>query len=58
MLTTTLLSEKLLKQYGMDDIQIGAACTDMPLDEACDIADRVEKTEIAKGRRKNNYDEK
>ena len=42
----------------MDDIQIGAACTDMPLDEACDIADRVEKTEIAKGRRKNNYDEK
>ena len=52
------IAEKLLKQYGMDDIQIGAACTDMPLDEACDIADRVEKTEIAKGRRKNNYDEK
>lgn len=35
--------EKLLKQYGADDIQIIAACTDMPLDEVCDIADRIEK---------------
>lgn len=35
--------ENLLKQYGTDDIQIVATCTDMPLDEACDIADRVEK---------------
>lgn len=32
----------------MDDIQIGAACTDMPLDEACDIADRVEKQKLPK----------
>ena len=35
--------EKLLKQYGADDIQIIASCTDMPLDEVCDIADRIEK---------------
>lgn len=49
--------EKLLRQYGTDDIQIIAACTDMPLDEVCDIADRVEKAEIAKGRRENNYDQ-
>lgn len=35
--------EKLLRQYGVDDIQIIAACTDMLLDEVCDIADRVEK---------------
>ena len=35
--------EKMLRQYGMDDIQIIAACTDMPLDEVCDIAERVEK---------------
>ena len=35
--------EKLLRQYGVDDIQIIAACTDMPLDEVCDIAERVEK---------------
>jgi len=37
------IAEKLLKQYGADDIQIIAACTDMPLDEVCDIADRIEK---------------
>lgn len=35
--------EKLLRQYGMDDIQIIAACMDTPLDEVCDVADRVEK---------------
>lgn len=39
----TKIAENLLRQYGMDDMQIIAACIDMPLDEVCDIADRVEK---------------
>lgn len=39
------IAGNLFNQYGTDDIQIIAACTDMPLDEACDIADRVEKAE-------------
>ena len=47
------IAEKLLKQYGADDIQIIAACTDMPLDEVCDIADRIEKAEKSKKIKKN-----
>ena len=42
------IAENLLRQYGMDDIQIIAACIDMPLDEACDIAEQIEKTEEEK----------
>ena len=47
------IAENLLRQYGMDDIQIIAACIDMPLDEACDIAEQIEKTEEEKTRKKN-----